>query len=167
MTEALPATVSYRPIRFSLIVRALLGFAFVAVIIWATHLGWTNGRAGFLTVFVMGGCAAFFTYVSTGYLSQLGDENSLTLDGEGFSYRAAWKRQRIAWRDVSEFKVVRHRSVEGIAFDLPTAASNWMRHLNRNAVGFSEFMMPHAFDAPIHDVCETLNAFRTRALGTP
>lgn len=164
MTEALPATVSYRPIQFSLAVRALLGFAFVVVIGLATYLGWTNGRAGILTTAIMTAAACFFGYISTGYLSQLGDKESLTLDADSFSYRFAWKRQRIAWHSVSEFKIVLHRTVEGIAFDIPSAPSTWVRRLNRSSIGLSEFIMPHTFDAPIQEVCATLNAFRLRAL---
>jgi hypothetical protein len=105
MSDALPETISYQPVRFSLVVRALLGVGFVAVIVWATHLGWTNGRAGPLSLALMAGCALFFVYVSTGYLSQLGDRQSLILDRDGLSYRFTWRRQTIAWCDTSEFKM--------------------------------------------------------------
>jgi hypothetical protein len=85
VSDVLPETISYRPIRVSLVTGALLALAFAAVIVWATHLGWTNGRASVLGVALMAACALFFAYVSTGYLSQLGDRQNLTLDREGFS----------------------------------------------------------------------------------
>lgn len=166
MDDALPPTISYGPIRLSLVIRALLGFGLVVVVAWAGYLGWTSGRADPISILVLAAGGVYFAYIATGYLSQVGDKRSLTLDLHGFSYRFAWRIQKISWLNVSEFKVVLHRTVEGIAFDIPSAPVTWARRLNRDAVGASEFMMPHTFDAPIHEVCKTLNAFRTRALAS-
>lgn len=67
------------------------------------------------------------------------------------------------WREVSEFKISTHRGIRVVAFDRPGAPDTWWR-MNRRAFGTTDFIMAHAFDAPIEQVCATLNAYRSRAL---
>jgi hypothetical protein len=84
-------SVSYRPIRVSLILRALICLGIAALTVWGTCVGWTAGRSGLLTAGVLLGCGGFFAFVGTGYLSQVFSDQNLQLEPDGFSYRFAWK----------------------------------------------------------------------------
>jgi hypothetical protein len=76
-----------------------------------------------------------------------------------------WERRRVAWSQVSEFKVVKYRTIRVIGYDLANAQDTPTRRVNRSSMGVSDYIFAHSFAAPIEEVCARLNELRQRAIG--
>ena len=167
MSGVVMPEVYYQPVRRSLFLRVMLCLGFLAVIALTIFFGSQAGRLGLLSTAVLAGCAGYFAYTGVGYASQALDSVGLIVDANGFSYRRPLLRKRMEWREVSEFRIVTYRSIRTIAFDLLKAPDSLSRRWNRTAMGAGEYIMAHAFAAPLEQVCETLNEYRRLGLQLP
>jgi hypothetical protein len=157
------ADLSYPPVRSSLWLRVLGSAAFGA---FAIGLGVWVAEERPISSIVLIVCGGYFAFVSVCFIRQLIDPTGLTANSEEFSYRQMWARRHVAWSQVSEFKVVKYRTIRVIGFDLVNAQDTTTRRVNRRSMGVGDYIFAHSFDAPIEKVCERLNQLRQKAIGS-
>jgi hypothetical protein len=118
----------------------------------------------FISGAILIACGVFFLAVAAGFARRVFEPWGLMADAQGFSYGHIWKRESVAWRDASEFSVVKYRSIQVIGFDLRGAPETTTRRINKQTMGVSDYIFAHNFSAGIEDVCEQLNALRRRSV---
>ncbi len=157
---------AFAPVRSTLWNRIFGAAAFGA---FAIGFGlWVATRADphFISGAVLMVCGAFFVAVAAGFARRVFEPWGLMADSHGFSYGHIWKRETVAWRDASEFRVVNYRSIRVIGFDLQGAPETVTRRINKQTMGISDYIFAHNFSAAIEDVCAQLNELRRRSLPT-
>ncbi|MGE0044773.1 MAG: hypothetical protein AB7J28_06905 [Hyphomonadaceae bacterium] len=157
--------IAYAPNRVVAAIRLLWVATIASVVTWVWIAGLEGRTVDYVDALFLS-LVGFLWYVVAFRLLQLIERESVILDETGFSYRSLWRRRRFRWTQVGEFSVIKLTPNRFLGFEDRAAPDSWMRSRMRQEFGRSHLIHAHAFNAPIEQVCASMNAFRLRARGS-
>ena len=119
-----PGPVTLRISRLKWLIIFTISFGVVVLVAWllATNSPWLTGRAETALACPWIVIGSFLAFAAAILLLAPG-RACLTLDADGFAWTSLFRNHRIAWRDVSEFRIEWFNAKVGnlVAYDVPGA----------------------------------------------
>lgn len=144
-------------IRLTVILAHLFGFAILAIVFW------TSGEIDWMPVFILAGSALLWVLIGLG--TDHGAPKTLTLDDTGLTFARRSTGRHWNWAEISKAETLGSpRNVPYIRIRVDGIIDWKARVALTESLSKSEIRFHEIYDAPLRDICDTLNEYRDRAL---
>jgi hypothetical protein len=104
----------------------------------------------------------FIAYMGLGFCRQLLVGGGLVINADGLEFWQDWDRRRVAWGEVTEFRIITRGLFRAIGFDLADAPMSREQLRSKQIYGVAECIFPYNFLGAAEIVCEILNEQREK-----